>query len=362
MRQLRPRLWALSILRPTVSAHLERVKTAVRAVARDHRAEARLLPRLALYRVSRGRLGSSSDLYRAAIPWQSLTLGDVPGMTAVTERAYFAWHSREVFKGVGEIVDLGAWFGSTTASLASGLVKNRHPAARSRNVHAYDQFLWEPWMDDYASLAAFGPYQAGDSFEQEFERVVAPWRYRVELHAGDLHEEAWDAGAIEVLLVDAMKSWSLAQRIVTEFYPALVPGAAFVIHQDFSNAYTPWIHLSTYRLRELLVPVADIPDSETLVFGLGRHGLEQPGLLELSRASFDREEIDLAFAHSLSIAEAPKHSGIRTSHVMLHIYDGDLDLAHKTLGEYERAGEIDPYHALVLRDELERARALAPRA
>ena len=120
-------------------------------------------------------------------------------------------------------------------------------------------------MDDYASLAAFGPYQEGDSFEREFDRVVARWRGRIELHAGDLHEQVWDAGAIEVLLVDAMKSWSLAHRIVTEFYPALVPGAAFVIYQDFSNADTPWIHLSTYRLRGQVIPVADISDSETRI-------------------------------------------------------------------------------------------------
>jgi len=345
-----------------VRRELERVITAARAVARDHRAEARLLPRLALYRISQGRAGNSQDLYRASIAWQPLTLGDVPGMTAVTERAYFAWHGRELFRGVGEIVDLGAWFGSTTASLASGLVKNRHPAARGRDVHAYDQFLWEPWMDDYAGLAAFGPYRAGDSFEGEFERVVAPWRDRIEVHAGDLHEQVWDAGAIEVLLVDAMKSWSLAQRIVTEFYPALVPGAAFVIHQDFCNAYTPWIHLSTYRLREHLTRVLDVPDSETVVFKLDRTLAGEPDVLELSRASFDRDEIDRAFAHSLSIADGSKHSGIRASHVMLHVYDGDLDLAQTTLTQYERAAQIDPYHARVLRSELDRTLALTSSA
>jgi hypothetical protein len=332
--------------------------TAARAAARDHRAQSRLLPRLALYRASRGRAGCSPDLYRAAIPWQPLTLGDLPGMTALTERAYYAWHARERFAGAGEIVDLGAWFGSTTASLASGLVKNRNPATRDRNVHAYDRFVWEPWMDSYASLAAFGPYEPGDSFGQEFGAVVSPWRDRIELHAGDLHEQTWDAGAIEVLLVDAMKSWSLAERIVTEFYPALVPAAGFVLHQDFSNAYTPWIHLSTYRLRGHLIPVVDIPDSEAVVFEVGPRGLDEPGLLELSRGSFDRHEIDLAFAHSLGIADAAKHSGIRASSVMLNIYDGDFELARATLGAYERTGEIEPHHALVLGDELDRAQSL----
>lgn len=333
--------------------------TAARAAARDHRAQARLLPRLALYRVSGGRAGSSPDLYRAAVPWQPLTLGDLPGMTALTERAYYAWHCRELFTGVGEIVDLGAWFGSTTASLASGLVKNRKPAARARNVHAYDQFVWEPWMDDYARLAAFGPYEPGDSFQREFDRVVARWHDRVEVHPGDLHEQVWPGGPIELLLVDAMKSWSLAGRIAAEFYPAVIPDSGVIIHQDFANAYTPWIHLSTYRMRDCLVPAVDVPGSETVVFRLVRGFADDGGVGEESRDAFGDEEVDRAFAHSLSITEPAKHLGIRAASVMMRIYDGDFERAAAMLDSFSRTGGIDPGRASALHHELHHARALS---
>jgi hypothetical protein len=96
---------------------------------------------LGVYRLSGGRLANSPQLYRAGVLRQQLQRDRLPGMTASTERAYFTWQTRELFTGRGTIVDLGSWFGSTTATLAAGLSANPRPAARDAVIHAYDRFV-----------------------------------------------------------------------------------------------------------------------------------------------------------------------------------------------------------------------------
>ena len=276
-------------------------------------------------------------------------------MTSPPERAYFKWHTQEVFSGTGAVVDLGSWFGSTTATLAMGLERNPRLETRSTSIHAYDRFVWEPWMDSYADAARFGPYREGDSFLAEFEATVRPWRPRVEVHAGDLLEERWPGAPIEVLLVDAMKSWEVTDHISSEFFGALTEGRGHVIHQDFSNCFTPWIHLLTYRLREYLVPVQDVPGSETVVFKLTRALADPSNLPRVDRASFDAREIDDAFAHSMRITRGDKHSGITAASVMLLIYDGDIERAEDRLRTCLAAGRFSDYHAAALRGALGRA-------
>lgn len=337
---------------------LSEMPNRIKAAASTARQEASGLPGLTAYRLSNGRVSRSPERYRAGIVWQQFTLGRLPGMTTLTERAYFYWHARELYCGAGAIVDLGAWFGSTTAALARGLVRNRRPGTREVTIHAYERFAWEPWMDDYANLARRGPYREGDSFRPEFDLVTARWRDRIDVHAGDLFSQHWAGGPIEVLLVDAMKSWALAEHIVAEFYGALVPGLGCIIHQDYSHCYTPWIHLISYRLRDFFTPVHDVALSETLVLALVA---ELPDLSDLSfsRESFGDDEVERAFAHSVAMTPGAKHSGIRAAQVMLAVYDGDLESARGRLRGFESNAELSPMHARILAAEIDAAASRA---
>jgi hypothetical protein len=309
-----------------------------------------------VYRLSGRRFAPSKELYRAGIPWQRIQYQRLPGLTSASERAYFKWHAQEIFSGRGAIADLGSWLGSTTAALAMGLSKNARPHARAGTVHAFDRFVWEPWMEWYAEGIRFGPYAPGDSFLREFECTVAPWRQHVEVHVADLCEHVWDGTPVEVLLVDAMKSWALTSNILPQFFAPLVPGNGHVIHQDFSNCWTPWIHLVSYRLREHLVPVQDVPDSETVVFRLV-HTFDDPkNDLNLTRASFEDSEVDEAFAYSLRITRREKHSGIHAAHLVLLVYDGDLTKAEEIFGRLDREGKLNEQHTAAVRDALEEAR------
>jgi hypothetical protein len=260
-----------------------------------------------------------------------------------------------VLLGHGEVVDLGSWFGSTTAALAMGLDANPRRAAKRAKVHAFDRFTWEQWMDEYADAARFGPYSAGGSFRKEFEWVVANWRDRIIVHPGDLTQQEWRDGEIELLLIDAMKSWELTHHILTRFCRSLIPGQAHVIHQDFGHCYTPWIHLTSYRLRDYLVPVQDVVRSDTVVFRVTRSLDDAPAALELTRASFDEREVGQAFEHSLRITASEKHSGIQAARAMLLVYDGDTSAAAHLLHDLESRHRLSDHDASAVRSAIEQA-------
>jgi hypothetical protein len=151
-----------------------------------------------------------------------------------------------------------------------------------------------------------------------------------------------------VLLVDAMKAWDVTDGILTNFFSCLGENA-YVIHQDFGNSFTPWIHLVSYRLRECLVPVVDIARSETVVFKLVKPVEYSPGGLRAERESFDDREVSHAFEHSLWITRAEKHSGIHAARAMLSVYDGDMDRAETYIRQTESAGVLHEHHAAAIR-------------
>jgi hypothetical protein len=301
---------------------------------------------LAVYRLSGRRLARSPQLYRANVFRQQRERARIPGMTAMTERAYFKWHAQEELTGAGAIVDLGCWLGSTTASMAMGLSANPRRSVKKTMIHAFDQFVWERPMDFHAPPTRLGPYEPGDSFRPEFELVVSRWRSRIAVHEGDLLQEHWDGGPVELLLVDAMKSWDLATHIVRDFYPAVLPSCGYLIHQDFSHCFTPWIPLTSYRLLEYLEPVKDVPRSESLVFRV-KQALP-PSALVIDRSSFDEAEIDQAFDYWLTATPVEKHSGLRAARILLSHFDGDAERADWMYRSLRDRGLLGEFHLTTL--------------
>lgn len=132
------------------------------------------------------------------------------------------------------------------------------------------------------------------------------------------------------------------------FYPALEPSTGYLIHQDFSHCWTPWILLVSYRLRDFLALVKEIPRSETVLFRGIRPLASNAGALALSRESFDDAEIKDAFEYWLAATTTEKHSGIRASRVMLSIYDGDCERAASMLRSLVREKLLDDFHVKTL--------------
>jgi hypothetical protein len=246
------------------------------------------------------------------------------GMTSRQERNFVYQYAANDFKGEGAIVDLGCWLGSFTLSLAMGLRENPRVKPPGVWIHAYDLFSWEDWMNPHLAGTRWADrYKEGDNFRDAFIEQIAPVADLVAIHPGDLTKERWEPAApIEYLLIDAMKSWELANSVIRNFFPALKPGLSLVHHHDFVHYYTPWIHLIMYRFRRYFEPLTYVPDG-SYIFAcrqlVPRELLERPYQWD----DFSDEEADDAFEYSLSHIPATASANVLAARIMMHIHRRD---------------------------------------
>src|ERR1019366_2078571 len=131
-------------------------------------------------------------------------IATMPGITSYQERECLYRAARTV-EPIGQIVDLGSWLGSLTASLAAGVTANPALAGTGTKVYAYDTFLWHDWMAPMAMRYSITGYSNGDSFLPAFHTQTAKWANLIEVRAGDVASFPWDGQSISILVIDAMK-------------------------------------------------------------------------------------------------------------------------------------------------------------
>lgn len=250
-------------------------------------------------------------------------------MTLKWEQAYLEWYATNKYSGQGEIVELGCWLGSSTIPLAIGLENNRRVLEKDKRINAYDLFLWQSWMDRSVRKTQLkGKFKPGDSFVEEYKHRINSWKNRIEIHAGDLNQIGWQQeNKIELLFNDASKSWQLANSIIRNFYPSLIPGVSTCIEQDFAHSLTPWIHPIGYHFKDYFEPLCHVPFSQSVVFKYVKSIPDD--LLHTSYSSefFSMKDIDSAFDYSLSLVAKDMQPNIWGAKVKFFIDLGDVDRA-----------------------------------
>lgn len=181
------------------------------------------------------------------------------------ESLFLHWIGREVASGDGCIVDLGPLPGGSTHALCSGVSLNPRAAGRTR-VHSYDLWRFHP---DWQSFFPGQRLRRGDRVHPLFTRNLRAFGDMVVTHAGDLRGHRGSGEPIEILFIDATKSVELWRHMLLEFLPHCLPGGTPIVQQDWACAQCPWIHITTARLSEYLVPV-DSPLGATVAFPLQR--------------------------------------------------------------------------------------------
>ncbi len=205
------------------------------------------------------------------ISWCDIVLKEeqrcpLPGMISESEQKLLYWLAEQFYKGLGEIVELGCFLGTSNFMLAGGLRTNPRPIEKLGRIHTYDLFLhdrpaFNPWMEKIGV-----PF--GGSFQQAFERCIAPHRDLVTLYPGDVLKRGWAGRPIEILFVDIARTWELNQHVVSTFFRSLMPQGSMVIQQDYFYPLTPWIAITMEYFRDYFEAVQQAETS--LVFVLQR--------------------------------------------------------------------------------------------
>ena len=154
-----------------------------------------------------------------------------PTMLSAQELRLLNWLTSSYYQGVGAIVDGGCFLGGSTIALASGLP--------SGVVHSYDVFsthppFWNSFLENYG-------LQPNQNFEARYRENIAAVADKVQVHAGNLLEQAWCGEPIEILFLDVCKTPELQDYVSQVWFPRLIPGRSIVVQQDYGWRHCPWI-------------------------------------------------------------------------------------------------------------------------
>jgi hypothetical protein len=193
------------------------------------------------------------------------------GLTSSEEQKFCTEYASILYTGVGEIVDLGCFLGSLTKAILVGLQEKNQ-----RFIFAYDLWKVEEWFLQFRewmnqnNVGMDREYNLGDSYLDIFIHELGLYAKNV-ITRGDILTEKPFESPIEFLVVDAMKSWEIANAIIEKFYNKLIPSVSYVFHQDFKYHLCPWIPMIQWHLREyfeIYKSIEDAPEgtSHTVVF------------------------------------------------------------------------------------------------
>lgn len=263
------------------------------------------------------RVPRSSEARTIGTKWRGDPLpaacAKVPTMLIPDELRLLKHLAQNVYSGDGAIIDAGAFLGGSTVALAEGLRRNPEAIEKRRNqhvkpIHSYDRFEIEAWTRGIYFPADVPP---GTSFRADFDRNVAPYADLVEVHAGDILEQSWTGGPIEILFVDVAKIWVTCDWVTWQFFPHLIPGRSLVVQQDYLyHHYAAWLHITMELYADYFDYVCDTEQNSVLFLHtraippdvLRRHSVEsltieeRIALMDRAAARFEGKKRELLVA------------------------------------------------------------------
>lgn len=200
-------------------------------------------------------------------PWDALDpallaqASKVPTMLAPAEQRFYFWATSEWMQDEGAVVDLGCYVGGSTARLAAG---HQH-AGHTGLIHAFDRFgINETAKESFLYPRGIAPFKGTKTLDLTID-LLTPWTERISLHPGEIEDQIWEDGQIEILVMDASKSVQTMDAMTRTFFPSLIPGQSLVVQQDYLFWRLPWIAIQMELLADYFTPVACVPE-HTLVF------------------------------------------------------------------------------------------------
>jgi hypothetical protein len=228
-------------------------------------------------------------------PQDGEDLHAVPSETSAAERRFLYRFFAHVWRGTGDVIEIGPFLGGTTRAIARGMLAN--PACpQDVRLHTYDRFddyyyadelreyvepLLRAGVLDSAAVEAIGESASfeGAGFYDLFVRIHRGTSYERLLvprsePLPETPEEARERRpsfalprdrALSAFFVDGCKSWYSTKYFLREALPRSSPGAHFLF-QDYGWYTDFWIPAIVYLARESLTLVSYV--DQTYAFEL----------------------------------------------------------------------------------------------
>lgn len=163
---------------------------------------------------------------------------------------YYSWLGTQL-SGSGDIVEFGVWLGSSTRCLCEGLARSRAKREREPRVHAYDAFIWQPWMlrflriETQTDLKDDRPLpRTGEDFQDHYMQNVSDFANRIAVNrcmlvpdeSGHVPAVSWPCSQpIELMVYDMGADPDLLEGIWRSVVPHFIPGRTLVVINEYGK-------------------------------------------------------------------------------------------------------------------------------
>ena len=167
----------------------------------------------------------------------------VPSMLTQDEMRYYHYISK-FYSGVGAVVEIGPWIGSSTYNIVDGLLANPAFTADKR-LYVYDDFVWRSsWMDKWIVDTGITPLNNLDSFLPLFHEMTEKFSAHIEAKAMKLLDTGdnenvpwftWEHGPVELCIVDCGRALMMNETWYEALEPHFIPNRTIIVMQDWQN-------------------------------------------------------------------------------------------------------------------------------
>ena len=289
------------------------------------------------------------------LPQDGENLDVIPSETSPAERRFIYRFFAHVWRGMGDVVEVGPFLGGTTRAIARGMLANPACPPDAR-LHTYDRFdeyyyadelrayvepLFAAGVLDDAAIETIGESASfeGAGFYDLFLRIHRGTSYERLLvprsePLPETPEEARERppsfrlpadGALSAFFVDGCKSWYSTKYFLRQALPRSTPGAHFLF-QDYGWYTDFWVPAVVHMTRgaltlvsyvdqtyafQLVEPVADldalVPDTAEEV---GASALAS-GFDQLVEEASRRDDARAVVVHGIQAAAALAYVGAK---------------------------------------------------
>jgi hypothetical protein len=197
-------------------------------------------------------------------------LPTVDGLIEPAEQRYLYWLTSEMYTEEGAIVELGSWFGRSAISLGAGL----RDSGRSTPLYCFDRFRWNPAFAPSITIADVQLPDGGD-FMPYFLANVEPVYPQVVATKTTIDDLEWDGGPIEILFIDAPKTFADLTKTFFAFGTNLTVGRSLMILQDFFFTPAYPVSLTVAMMADSVRLVHTVAGASTAAFVLEEELPEQ---------------------------------------------------------------------------------------